>query len=328
MTVKLLPPILSRIDVQSKAQVNPNAKIAENIIEHQCRELGIWLPQLDDYTTMSAYLFPTASLQRLVTLGVYYNFLFFVDDYYDRHNKEEIDVTQEIKMRKVFDNCTQILLKGAKPADDHMLYKACLELRRQFLNHTSDLWLRRLVISNLAHLKASTYTIQDIIDSSDNIVQDYIKLRILDSGMHPTIDGLEFARGIVLPDAVINSEYIQELRLAVAKVGALSNDLFSYTKEVIGTQSRFNLVCVLEDYGGYMFEDAVAEAVEIVNDAIDAFYTQASHVPTWHNKDIDRDVKSYIDGLRDQVVASWHWQISTNRYRSTHSPFPELRVLL
>lgn len=328
MTIKLLPPILSQINVRTPAQVNPHAQIAENIIEHQCKELGIWLPQLEHYTTMSAYLFPTASLQRLVTLGIYYNFLFFVDDYYDRHNKEEVDIAREIQMRKVFDNCTQILLKGTKPKDKHLLYAVCFELRQQFLSHTSDLWLRRLVISNVRHLKASTYTLEDIINSSDNIIADYIKLRILDSGMHPTIDGLEFARGIVLPDVVINSEYIQNLRLAVAKVGALSNDLFSYTKEVIGTQSRFNLVCVLEDYGGYTFEEAVVQGVEIVNDAIDDFYTQVSHVPSWDNKQIDHDVALYIEGLKDQVIASWHWQLSTNRYRSPNSPFPELRVLL
>jgi len=329
MTIKVLPPILSKIDVRSKARVNPQARIAENIIEHECRQLGIWLPQLQDYTTMSGYLFPTASLQRLVTLGMYNNFLFFVDDQFDRHAKEGVDIEQEIAMRKVFDNCTRILLSGILPDDNNILYEVCQQLRTRFLNHTTEAWLQRLVQSNLAHLKASTYTIDDILNSNEDIVEGYINLRILDSGMHPTMDSLEFARGIILPNNVIKSRYIQQLRRAVAKIGALSNDIFSYTKEIIGTNSRFNLVCVLEDYGDCRtFQEAVVDAVKIVNDAIDDFYTLTNETPPWNDKQIEADVGEYIEGLRDQVIACWHWQISTNRYRSPNSPFPELRTLI
>jgi len=325
MYIKTLRPVLSQINVRSSAQVNPHASIAENIIEHKCRELGIWLPQLKDYTTMSAYLFPTASVQRLVTLGTYNNFLFFIDDQFDRHAKEEINHEEEIYMRKVFDNCANILLNGHIPSGSHILYDTCIDLRKQFLSHTSELWLQRLVTSNLAHLKASTHTIEDIINSNADVVQGYINLRLLDAGMHPTIDGLEFARDIMLSDEIINSEYLRDMREIVSKIGALSNDLFSYTKEIVHTESRFNLVCVLEDYGGYSFEHAVMKSIEIVNESIDQFYAKTQQIPKWDDKQINKDVAIYVEGLRDIVIACWHWQISTNRYRSEYSPFPELR---
>lgn len=328
MYIEVLPFILSEINVHSSAQVNPNAKLAEEIIEGQCRDLGIWIPQLKDYTTMSAYLYPHAGLQRLITIGLYMNFLFFVDDTYDRHFKDRDAINDQIAMRKVFDSCTNILLKGIAPDDTHLLYDVCFELRRQFLENGSEAWLRRLVHSTLAHLKSTTYTIDDIINNNGDVVNDYIALRVLDAGMNPTIDCLEFARNIFVPDAIINHEYLRQLRSYVGKIGALSNDLFSFTKEIIGTQSRFNLVCVLMDYDQLSFQQAVRRSVEIINDCIDEFHQYAKMSPKWETKEIDRSVRQYIEGLNDQIVASWHWQISTNRYRSPDSPFPELRTPL
>ena len=326
MQVKTLPMLLHQINVRSKARVNPYANLADEIIEHTCRKLGIWLPHLQHYTTMSYYLFPTTSLQRLVTLGIYFNVMFYIDDQYDRHHRDEVNVEQEIKLRKLFDNCTNIWLNGYVPSDSHVLYDACAELRKQFLALTSEGWMRRFVTSNLSHLKASTYRLEDIAHNHTDIVKAYIDLRLLDAGMYPMIDTLEFARNIMLPDDVLNSEYLYKLRTSVAIIGALMNDLFSYTKEIMGTNSRFNLICVLEDYADYPFEDAVQKSIDIINDEIDTFYDLAYNIPSWDDKRIDKDVKIYIDGLIDEVVACWHWQVSTNRYRSENSPFPELRV--
>lgn len=325
MSIKTLPPVLSQIKILTPPKVNPNSTIAEEILENQCRDLGIWLPQLKDYTTMSGHLFPTTSMQRLLTLGLYFNFLFYIDDQYDRHNKDEINIKQEIYMRKIFDNCANILLNGEMPNSSHILFDTCAELRVQFLSLTSDFWLQRFVKSNMSHLKASTYTIEDIIDNSTDIVEDYINLRILDAGMYPMIDTVEFAQDIILPDEVIESESLRELRVYVARLGSLLNDIFSYTKEIIETNSRFSLICVLEDYCGYTFEDAVRKTVDIVNDDVLAFNTKADSIPSFGDKAVDKDVKKYIDGLRDQINACWHWQMATNRYRSEKSPFPELK---
>jgi hypothetical protein len=170
------------------------------------------------------------------------------------------------------------------------------------------------------------YTLDDIIDSNIDIVEGYINLRILDAGMHPMIDTVEFAQGIILPDLVIESEYLRGMREYVARLGSLLNDIFSYTKEIIETNSRFNLICVLEDYYGYSFEDAVQRTVDIVNDEVEAFNAKARNIPSWGDKNIDKDVALYVKGLKDQINACWHWQMSTNRYRSDKSPFPELRT--
>lgn len=323
-----LPPVLSGINVRSEARINPSASLAEGLIEQKCREFGIWLPQLEHYTTMSSQLYPQTSTERLVAIGLYMNFLFYVDDSYDRHRKAAPSPQEEIAMRKVFENCVNIMLYGRQPTGEHILYPVCFEMRRLFLEHTDQRWLSRLVQSTLAHLNSSTYTLNDIIGRSDDITNSYISLRVLDSGMYPTIDCLEFAQDIFLPDEIIHHDYLRQMRQNVSKVGALSNDLFSFTKEIIGTNSRFNLVCVLMDYERLSFEQAVSRSVDIVNRAIDDFYRDAENIPQWGDSKIDRMVPLYIRGLEDQIVASWHWQISTNRYRSPDSPFPELRVLL
>ena len=319
---------LSDIHTIAPIQVNPNAEIAERIIEQLCRDTGIWLPQLEDYTTMSSYLYPKTSTERLIAMGLANNFLFFIDDVYDRHKKQNPNVEQEVYMRKVFDNCINIMLDGTEPEDDHVVYDASFELYRRFSPLTTRAWLKRLLFSLLKHLKSSTYTLDDIIEQEQDTVEQYIKLRVLDSGMDPTIDFIEFAWDIHLPDKVLNHPFLQEARARVSRIGALANDLFSYSKEVQAHGSRFNLVPMLMDARGLSFDEAVHQSVSLINECINNFMKSEQQIPVWSDEKINHMVRLYMEGLRDEIVATWHWQMSTNRYRSPDSPFPELRTLL
>jgi hypothetical protein len=59
--------------------------------------------------------------------------------------------------------------------------------------------------------------------------------------MHPTIDLLEFANALSVPDVVRCHPVLDELRKCTIYVAAMMNDLFSYHKETILPNQRFNL---------------------------------------------------------------------------------------
>jgi hypothetical protein len=318
---------LSDLRVIGPKHINPQSAEAEQRAEIYCRNLGIWLPHLQEYTTMSAYLHPHASVERLTAIIILNNLLYYIDDIHssDRSNAEEGD---DLVMMEIYRNCMALLYLGQMPADRNPLYDTCKVIRDLVLDLSSEDWLRRLAMSLKDHLQATTLSIQEIMVDGVLDVNRYIELRELDSGMHPTIDMIELGLDMFLPNEVIHHPQIETLRICTIRLGGLVNDLFSYHKEVILSGQRFNLVNVLMENRGCRFEEAVNECVLMLNQYSDTFVATEQELPDFGDDDLNYCVQLYVRGLRDQILATYHWQMSTNRYRSPDSPFPELRVLL
>ncbi len=320
---------LSDIRVIDSETINPHTPQAQVKAQAICGKLGIKLEIFDGYTTMSPYLFPTASEKRLVPLIVIMNLLYYIDEVYDRHAREVINPTEDIALRRIFDNCIPILLEGKMPEDDHILYPAVYQIYELVTPLVNANWMQRFVMSLLQHLKSTTYTLDDILKTKGgDPIEQYIKLRELDGGMRPTMNMAEMGLGIYLPDEIKMHPYIQAIELATASIGGLMNDLFSYENEVLVLNSRFNLVALFQDYRDMTFEEAVHETVKVVNGYTSDFLRLEQNIPDFEDEHTYRMVSAYVNALRHQVNATWHWQMSTNRYRSTKSPFPELRQIM
>ncbi len=320
---------LSDIYVIGEKQVNPNAEVAEHLIENLCKSTGIWLPHFQDYTTMASYLFPRTTVERLVSIGLVYNLLYYIDDIYDRHMKDKPNPMQELYLRKVFENCIRIIMQGYQPEDHHLVYPICYELHMRFNTlSTSKMWMKRFISSLLRHLNSTTYSLDDIVEAECDMVEQYISLRELDAGMDPTMDFIEFATDVMIPTEILHHPTIRKMSRHCSIFASLANDLFSYEKEVVRFNSRFNLVAVLMDSWGYTFEEAVHNSVRFLNRSTADYLKNEANLPVWKDEEWNRLTQLYVEGLRDQILATWYWQMSTNRYRSPDSPFPELRTLL
>lgn len=319
---------LSDIKLVNRKRVNPQAKEAEAIAEKLCRDANIHLSTFDGYHTMSAFLFPDATVERLVASILITDFLYYVDDMYERHAKKIRNVDDDMYLRDVFDHCVQIMLYGAMPDDTHELYDASLMIHNYVLPLTTLEWLTRFINVTLQHLKSTTYTLDDIINEDNDPIEAYIALRELDGGMRPTMHLIEIANDCHLPDDVKYHPYIRSVEEPTANVGGLMNDIISYGNEVIKYGSRFNLVALLEDFRDLTFEEAVHEAILIVNQNTDIFLARSQQIPDFGDEDTNKLVARYVDSLLDEINATWHWQLSTPRYRSPDAPYPELRVAL
>ena len=308
-------------------RINPRAEESQAIAKKICKEAGIHLETFDSYNTMSAYLYPDASVERLVGIIVIMNFLYYVDDVYERHARTDGDHSQEAYLHQVFDNCARIMLTGKMPDHIHTLYESCLATHKIVMPLTNPEWLGEFIFKTLQHLKSTTNGVDDISnESEDELVENYIKLRGFDSGMYPAIHLIEFANSFYLLPEVKNHPYIREMEDATANVGGLMNDIFSYEKEVIQYNSKFNLIAMFEQYHKLSFEDAVHESVKIVNRNTDRFIERARNIPDFGDDELNLLAARYVRGLHYQINATWHWQKATDRYYSTTSPHPELRL--
>ena len=212
------------------------------------------------------------------------------------------------------------------PAGSHRLYAVWYELHRRFLQYTTSAFLKRLAVATTDHLQETVVNSEDL--GNNSLVEAYIASRVKDSGMQPTVLLIEFAYDLDQIITILDHQVLAELTTITVVAASLMNDLFSYEKEVLRHQSRFNLVALIMEEDRCDFVHAVDRSIAMINDYLNRFYDLAENIPVFGDDELNRQCRCYIRGLRDQLNAAWYWQWSTNRYRSPYSPFPELRTLL
>ena len=315
------------ITVLGPVQVNPYCGQSMAATHDICLRYGVGLADMHRYTSMSSYLFPTASPERLVSIDLLNAVLFYIDDVYDRNAAGPLDGHDPLTA-DVYRNCIAMFVHGRMPADKHRLYPIWQELHRRFGALSSATYLQRLTQSLSKHFQATGISNAAFTTPGYECVRAYIEARMHDSGMYPTVLLIEFAAAMELDSAVQAHPAIAHATYLTVVVAALLNDLFSYEKEVIQLGSRFNLVDILMNTQHISFEAAVHRSVRFINRLIANFQAIESDLPVWANPELNQQARVYVNGLRDQIIAAWHWQLSTNRYRSSASPFAALRTLL
>ena len=324
------PKLLTLADhiVPGSKQINPHAEKANQITKQLCQQYGISLPHLDEYNTMTAYVFPHTSVERLVTINLWLDFLFFIDDLYDRNTNHTYSNKTE-KYQNVLENTLRIICDGYQPDTEHLFYPVAYELNRRFQEFARPESIERFRVTSIKHLKSLSSDVNDILAHNGVIsVAKYLQLRDADSGMGSMISALEVALDILIPDEVLHHPQLQRLIQLVTRFGGLSNDLFSYEKEVLRLGSRFNLIAVLMEAEQLSFAEAVHETIAMINREAVEFFELESNLPIWEEFHLNEAARLFAKGLKDQIIATYHWQYSTNRYRSSNSPFPELRQMV
>ena len=91
-----------------------------------------------------------------------------------------------------------------------------------------------------------------------------------------------------------------------------SQDLYSYNVEQARGDTH-NMICVHMMKDGLTLQQAVDRLGEMCKQSIDRFVENLPLVPSWGDR-IDRDVKLYVNGMRECIVGSLHWSFQTKRY--------------
>lgn len=318
---------LTDLIVATPLQIHPKLEETTQPIEEFCKAQNIWLPNFDEYHTMAAYMFPRTSPERLIAINLLMDLLWFIDDYYTRERRDESE-GDNATLAQAFEDGMKILLLGKKPANNAIWHEACFDLRERFLALGGEKWLMRLGQSLQEHLEATTYSISKVMEDGVLDVERYVAIREHDSGMQVAIDCVEFAYDIYIPDEVMAHPWMLMMRRHCANVGGLINDLTSYHKEAEVGEERFNLINVYIENQGLDFSMAVHQSVVLINSYISDFLQQQDNQPDFGDDAVNEMVRLYIQGLRDHIGASWHWQLNTNRYRSPESPFAALQDVL
>ncbi|MFI1801131.1 hypothetical protein ACH427_27795 [Streptomyces sp. NPDC020379] len=308
-------------------KVNKHAREAEQISEEHCRRLGILLPHFTEYVTISSWLYPHATPDRLSIVNVVNALAFYIDDAYVETplgQRSPQDGSDDPLLRQALQNGISCL-RGEPPAPTASAYRtlpvAYRQVRELLCTGAPESWIQRLADSLLTHHMSSCMLRRTNCSAADLSLKYYLKVRPEDSGMYFTTDLMEFANENYVPDNLWRDQGLFRMRQITATFGAVLNDLFSYHKEARSDGNVPNIVNVLATREGLSFELAVHRTTDILNNLVAEFRQLLSGAGRCTGPVPD----AYARGLHDELTACYHWQMSTNRYRSPDSPFPELR---
>ena len=308
---------LSNMLMPYPRRINPFAREAEAAVERFAATHGIKLPHFRARSSMSAYLFPNATLERLVTTGKVFALSWFIDEVADAFTLEQRASLANVDHRIAENNLPHlvelapILQTGViSSPSPTMLERATKEIADDLAS--APLYWRERFAGLVGEYLALTVVSKDQQIGS---IVSYIPSRLHDSGMLFTCAMAEFASGCFLSDRLYNDPVVWSMIEAVSKVGSLSNDLFSYDRER-REQTRFNLLGILLSESP--FDEAVDRSIRIINQSIQSFMDARTLIPS--------EAIGFSVALEAFIAASWYWQMDTTRYRSANSSFKELRV--
>jgi hypothetical protein len=130
--------------------------------------------------------------------------------------------------------------------------------------------------------------------------------------------------------AVALTQKLERLHWLTAAFGALSNDLFSFEKEVVDSNSDSNLVAIIAlNNPGMPLKEAIYRASEIVRDQVlelisllDTLKREMRQLDQT-NPALAGRVTTHLRGIVRFVQASWLWQLHARRYKRAQSIWVE-----
>jgi len=169
-----------------------------------------------------------------------------------------------------------------------------------------------------------------------NITQ-YVDMRYHTSGMPHIVLLLEYAEANFLDWGWLNdaglTPSLQRLHWLIAAFGCLSNDLFSFEKEVIDNGADANLLAAIAlNEPSWQLTEVIYHAATMVKDILREYFDLLSGI----RKQVKglyaafpvetSGINQHLDCIERCVQASWMWQVHTQRYKRVNSIWEETQL--
>ncbi|HRI67164.1 MAG TPA: hypothetical protein PK156_23130 [Polyangium sp.] len=147
--------------------------------------------------------------------------------------------------------------------------------------------------------------------------ETFLSQRIHEGAYETILPFIELAVGSAADDAVVTSIEAQRIARLSNLIVVVSNDIFSYEKEVLREGNPNNLLHAIMTHEHLDLRGATLRAIALVEEWTAELLTIAARAKT--------NLRRYIRGNYTWIAASHHWHFASGRYVSTTSPFAELR---
>ena len=277
--------------------------------------------RFDAFVVTDGHVYPTTPLPRLKVAGLFNQWLYFLDDQYDDHPQFGDDVGA---VRALMHRSLSVLTSGRLPADPTPFDRLGQRVFKQLVAGADAYWRSRFLGNVADYLFRGSLSALEVRSQGLKLsLAEYYDLRLLDSGVLPVLDVVEYAIETAFPPSVAQHEAVIELRLRAARHIAFVNDLFSYAKERVAHGEPFNLLHILMKSEPLPFQAAVERAVRMINAEMEGFVDAESRLPL--GGELDSALTAYVDGLKGWVRGNVEFSLASPRFRTANAPFQELR---
>lgn len=315
---------------------HPQTPQLVNVVQEFGERYGIWLPNARHYVTSALFLFPDTGFNRATALVKNLATDYYLNDTMGRELFKYLSREQQAAGREVIQRMIALDEELQTVPHAHGVELANIEMLKEIRDISPLPWF-------VEFLKLYSYHIE--VTHKDNsaaalgylpTVDEYISMRKHTSGMPHIISLAEYSDNKFLDwnwlatmrmDAIM-----RRIHRATALFGCLTNDLFSFEKEVIDNNADPNLVmAVAFNNPEYSFEETILYASGIVRNVLTDFLDlvhrlreKIRHLPV--TEEIDT-LETHLGTLEKIVQASWMWQIYTKRYKRPVSIWKETQLV-
>ncbi|WP_212003346.1 terpene synthase family protein [Chitinophaga sp. HK235] len=316
---------------------HPQSETIIKIAQQYCEEHGIWIEQAKHYITCELFLYPDAEFDRLVSMVENNAIDYYLNDIIGRDLFGHLNADRQHEARELMKRMSSVDCNLLLPDNATSVEKANIEILR-FMKNTSPFpWFEKFLHLYCYHIdvthKDGNSDAQGYIPS----INEYIELRCHTSGMHHIVMLIEYADGNFLnmdwcSDLGIDN-YLQRVNFLTAAFGCLSNDLFSFEKEVIDNSTDANLLTVVAlNNPMFTLTEVIVKSAKIVQEVLIELLDLINKIKkrVHDSSGIDElrtdSLNKYLKGIEKCLQASWLWQVYTKRYKRPASIFEETQL--
>lgn len=197
-------------------------------------------------------------------------------------------------------------------APDDRYACALQDIVRRFRSFAAPTQVARFQYAHRAWLSGVAWQIGNQAMGRMPGLDEFLTMRMLAAGGHPTYALLELATGAEVPDRELYRPAVQALSEMALTVAALDNDRHSLHKELARGHADQNIYTVLMAERGIGLQQAVGEAAGLRDRILLRFLDLYDRVrPT-----AGHDLATYLQGLRYGVRGNNEWGMRVPRYLS------------
>ncbi|WP_344520896.1 terpene synthase family protein [Streptomyces rectiviolaceus] len=196
-------------------------------------------------------------------------------------------------------------------ADDRFI-GALQDIMRRFRSFAPPTQVHRFAQAHRAWLSGVSWQIGNQAAGRMPGLDEFLAMRLLSAGGHPTFALLELATGAEVPDRDLHHPSVQALTEMAIMVASLDNDRHSLHKELSHGQADQNIYTVLMAERGVPLQEAVDQA----NVLRDRILLRFLHLHDRVRPTAGTDLATYLQGLRYGVRGNNEWGMRVPRYLS------------
>ncbi len=315
---------------------HPQTSSLIDIIQAFGEKYGIWLPNAKYYVTCTMFLYPDAEFDRIVAMAKNNAVDYYLNDTMGRDMFKYLDQDKQSSYKEIIQRMATLDEELRIVPSAHQVEWANVEMLQDIRDSSPMTWfLEFLKLFNL-HIEV---THKDCSAGSLGYlptIDEYISMRNHTSGMPHIISLAEYSDNKFLDwNWLANRKLdalMRRIHRATALFGCLSNDLFSFEKEVIDRNADPNLVMAVAcNHPELSLAEVIQKASGIVRNILADYQSSTTlmkeMITVLPESTEAATIVTHLNTLEKIVQASWMWQIFTKRYKRPHSIWKETQLV-